>query len=356
MHTEVTSDFIRNLPLLTDLSENYIGEIVHNARIESFEKGTFLFRRGKPLDIVYFLLEGSVDLVDYQYNCSLVSSDSERALAPLANGRVPTESAMANSDIKVLAVDYELLDLCLAWASAQPVDSSPQKSAPESPGNEEFNLRAAVVDVEEDADWFCHLLTSPSFKRLPPSTITELFTRFEAIPVKAGDVVLKEGEEGDYFYVVEKGGVNISDVSGQVNIELKPGEFFGEEALLSRSPRNATAVVTQDGILQRLTSGEFQKLLNEPAQTSVSLDEVDITDESNCILDVRLPIECKLMPGSCDINIPLNRLRDRIPELDKDLLYLISDNAGRRSQVGVFLLVQSGCKAALLKASPDAID
>jgi CRP-like cAMP-binding protein len=55
-----------------------------------------------------------------------------------------------------------------------------------------------------------------------------------------GDVILREGERGDTFYLIMIGGVRVSIASGQELARLGQGAFFGEMAMLNSEPRTAT--------------------------------------------------------------------------------------------------------------------
>ncbi len=65
-----------------------------------------------------------------------------------------------------------------------------------------------------------------------------------------GDVVFREGDEGDSLYIVREGGVHIRK-SGEfhttVLAECGPGEMFGELALIDTQPHSASAVASEDG-------------------------------------------------------------------------------------------------------------
>ena len=70
------------------------------------------------------------------------------------------------------------------------------------------------------------------------------FSRF-AKKYEPGQVIITEFEPGDRFYLIQKGNVQlVKCVNGQnKNLDiLKPGEFFGEMAILDNSPRSATCL------------------------------------------------------------------------------------------------------------------
>jgi CRP-like cAMP-binding protein len=58
-----------------------------------------------------------------------------------------------------------------------------------------------------------------------------------------GQVVFREGDHGDRFYVIESGSASVT-IDGRPVRELGPGDFFGEIALLTDVPRTATVTAT----------------------------------------------------------------------------------------------------------------
>jgi rhodanese-related sulfurtransferase len=194
------------------------------------------------------------------------------------------------------------------------------------------------------------LLSTPLFRQVPPAHIQQLFTRFHSQAVKAGDAVIKEGEEGDYFYVVEQGHAQVSSVAGHIDVVLAPGDYFGEEALVGNTKRNATITMSTDGQLMRLGKDDFTTLLHEPVQKYISWDDLqDLNEESYQLIDVRLPIEFRHLHINGSRNMPLMTLRQTLVGLDSELQYVVPDDAGRRTHLAAYLLCQAGLKAIILQ-------
>ena len=164
--------------------------------------------------------------------------------------------------------------------------------------------------------------------------------------VKKGEVIIREGAEGDYYYLVESGKCQVERMIGGVSMtlaELKSGDTFGEEALASEAKRNATVTMKTDGSLLRLSKQDFIALLREPLLRGLSMEQVKQKVLSGAeLIDVRYPSEFQYdkLPGA--INIPLSEIRNAFGALDIDKEYVVYCQSGRRSSAATFLLAQRG--------------
>src|SRR5207245_9652498 len=109
------------------------------------------------------------------------------------------------------------------------------------------------------------LSSIPLFKRLTPEELEQLALGVDQVNFKAEETVFNEQDNGDALYVVDSGLVRIwvldEDVKPVTLAELKPGEFFGELAVLDRGARSTNATAIDDTELHRLSSDDFQKFL-----------------------------------------------------------------------------------------------
>jgi CRP-like cAMP-binding protein len=81
--------------------------------------------------------------------------------------------------------------------------------------------------------------------------------------VSAGDIIFREGEIGDFMYVIVEGEVDI-ELNGVLIEPLTTGDIFGEMALVERTkPRSATAVAKTDCRLAKLSEHTFTFLVQE---------------------------------------------------------------------------------------------
>lgn len=328
------------------LSGQFLSEVAKQARLVSAPKGTMLFKRGKILADHYFLLEGEVDLINNEFGVEKVKSSAERSRRALNTHSPTVVSAVAKTHVRYFTLNID-------WLARQiSAGKSPAPTASNAaPANDNAEAGIEVGELADDQDWMACLLKSPLFSRLPWSQVQELFTRFETIEVRAGEKLIREGARGDYFYVLAEGSALITDRSGSVDLELKEGHYFGEEALISDAPRNASVIMLTNGVVKRLSGEDFCSLVRQSVIQYANWDALEAQKKRIKILDVRLPMEYRAGHIEDSVNVPLSRLRDGLEDLSAGTLYAISDEAGPRADIGVYLLCRAGFDAVVLKSA-----
>ena len=109
------------------------------------------------------------------------------------------------------------------------------------------------------------LLETPMFEKLVPSEIMEIIHIVEVEQYQAGNVVFREGDKGDAWFVLYRGAVEVikQGATGEKKIaELGPQACFGEISILDGSPRSATIRVTEDSVAFRVPREVFGELLD----------------------------------------------------------------------------------------------
>lgn len=103
------------------------------------------------------------------------------------------------------------------------------------------------------------------FEGVEPDLLRQIRKQVDVLEFKSGEVVFHEGDPGDSLYLVGEGSVKISkeDRGGreQVLDYIKPGNFFGEMALLEGKPRSAMATAAEPTLLGAVKEETFQHLL-----------------------------------------------------------------------------------------------
>jgi putative ABC transport system ATP-binding protein len=131
---------------------------------------------------------------------------------------------------------------------------------------------ASEIFVEETVRVIEFLRRCAVFKDVPPATLTDMAQKMVAERFGPGTVIVKQGEEGDKFYLVRKGRIEVRREADGVSTQiatLSAGDYFGEVAIMSGEPRNATIVTLSDAVLYSLKKADFLVAL----QGSPSLDD-----------------------------------------------------------------------------------
>jgi CRP/FNR family transcriptional regulator, cyclic AMP receptor protein len=133
-------------------------------------------------------------------------------------------------------------------------------------------MSADLTKLSEEAQSLARI---PLFKRLEPHELEHLAEDVDQVNYAAGSTIFNEHDLGDGLYVVETGSVRIwvmdEDVSEVTLAELKPGDFFGELAVLDRGERSSSATALTDTHLHKLSSDAFQQFLIEHPDAAVDV-------------------------------------------------------------------------------------
>jgi hypothetical protein len=113
----------------------------------------------------------------------------------------------------------------------------------------------------------------PLFRPLPPQVLERLSRDLVPLDVDAGRVIIGQGDEGDLFYIVSDGQVDVS-VDGRSVATLGGGGFFGEIALLRDVPRTASIVAVTDVHLLGLSREAFLAAVTGSRRASHLADSV----------------------------------------------------------------------------------
>jgi CRP-like cAMP-binding protein len=318
------------------LSESHLRDIAGQIQVLNLAPARVLFKRGEQSQLAYFLISGAVDLIDASFQVRKFPADDDENYLALDNYAEHTVNAISTESSVVYAIERDKLDLLMTWTQA--AESMLEEN-----------------DDSSERDWMDALLTSGLFSQIPPQKIQSLFVKFEEREVKLGEQVIREGESGDTFFVIKQGKAMVTRLQGskqETLAALTTGSLFGEDALISDAPRNATVTMTSDGVLMCLGKDDFRALLQDSVVRHLKEEDVEKMEEDGdraiVLIDVRLPMEFRHDRTSGARNIPLNELRRQIRSLEKDFVYVLCCDGGRRSELGAYLLTEAGLEAYVL--------
>jgi hypothetical protein len=117
------------------------------------------------------------------------------------------------------------------------------------------------------------LRTVPLFAPLSAPVLERLAARLIPIAAAAGTSIVREGERGDRFYVVEMGEVVVTVGGREIEVH-GPGGFFGEVALIRAVPRTATVTALSDVTLYALEREDFLEAVTGQPESAAAADAI----------------------------------------------------------------------------------
>lgn len=326
------------------LSDEALQLAGQQARPLRLEQGRTLFQRGDEDNESYYLLDGEValDAGDDDAPPLIIRAGGDAARHPLARLKPRAYTCVARMPCELVAYADDALDRLVARDQATSYE---------------------VTEFEgDDPSWLFDLLRNQSFTRVPPANLHSLFGRFEPVSAVAGEGVVRQGEAGDYYYLIREGEAEVTrstrDGKSVVLARLGPGQGFGEDALISGEPRNATVRMLGNGLLMRLAASDFRTLLQEPLVQGIAADAAAalVRWRGAVLIDVRMEDEYKQGSLKGSLNLPLYLLRLRAKALDPARPYILFCQTGRRSSTAAFLLAQRGFDAHVLTGGLNAMN
>jgi CRP-like cAMP-binding protein len=261
MSTEVDIHQLMQLSPISSLKKDNLQALVKKTVVKIAQPGELIFKTGDTTKRTFYVLRGSVDLrVDDDTATSIIGGTDEAK--NLLSARLPRQfNAIATTQCEYISVDSDLLDVMLTW---------------DQTGT--YEVGELQNQKEDSDDWMTTLLQTKAFHKIPPANIQAIFMRLQQVTHRAGDVIIKQGNDGDYFYIITRGRCIVTretplNKEGIRLAELEVGDTFGEEALISEAKRNATVYMDTDGALMRLGKDDFHTLLNEPMLEWVNSDD-----------------------------------------------------------------------------------
>jgi hypothetical protein len=330
---------LKGLSPFSALSDANFIKIAARGEIKSQPAGALLFKRFSNDPDSHWLLTGQLNLVNDAFeNRAFTESDSQ-TYGAVDDFQPHTVSAVCEAP-------------CAVFTLSKTVQSEI-----------ETLLEAAASTAENSlsiGNWMERLLSTPLFEFIPPTNIQELFKRFKTRQVTSGEIIIKQGEPGDYFYMIKTGSVSVHvEMNGKVNqvAKLTAGQSFGQDALVSDLPRNATIMATAPCELGMLTEADFEDLLLSPVIEVITPAEIEeavrVQGTRVQILNLYQPDDLQPEAAAEELAIPFMALRNHIREFSKEIVYVVRGPASPKiNLLGAYLLNEAGHTAYVLAADP----
>ncbi|UXI69164.1 cyclic nucleotide-binding domain-containing protein [Tahibacter amnicola] len=331
-----TTDLAKLYPLDSLRPEN-LEQLAREAASEEFGKGAVLFTAGETDEQTIFVLAGRIR-GDYP-DGKIKETDAATLQGRYALGDMQPRrftATVTSISATIVRLDRRYMEKIICWDQLSRAENFKH------------------YDPAPEANrWVFRLLQSRVMHKLPTAGIERMFQRFEQVDVRAGEVIVREGEEADYFYVIKDGAASVSkslETGDSVVAYLVRGDSFGEDALLANTVRNATVTMIKDGKLMRLAKRGFDEVMKPPAVDWLTPGKASIMARQGAVvLDVRMPEEFQQRAIKGAINTPLYTFRETVAEFDRGKKYVIYCNTGERSAAAAFIMSKMGFDAYALQ-------
>ncbi|MFK7915095.1 MAG: cyclic nucleotide-binding domain-containing protein [Pseudomonadales bacterium] len=305
---------LKRLDSFAHLRWNELNTIAQHTQLLSIPRSRWLLRPGRRLTGAYFLARGRLRLWSPERQLAATERSAGQPFYPGAS------AVFALSDVQLLQVDTRPIAFLLESAGAQ----------------------MAGLDISSEP-WLVRFLDSALMRRLDTQRWQRVLRGMSSLSAQRGDTVLREGQPGHHFYVIKQGQAVVH--RGQQSLAyLGSGDFFGEDALIAGTPRNASVTALGTAEFMRLPRGAFLDLLVRGVVPRVQ--RIKAAGTRTRLLNVGVP------PLAGALQLPLHDLRLHCPLLSRDCSYYIVGGAPRARTLAAFLLLQRGFKAWVLQDSP----
>lgn len=342
-HSEEARIIRQLVPLSTLPSKKFVS-LCAQLQLENAEPGQFLFKRGDENSDLFYLLNGSINLQTETFNIETIKAGSDSARFAIAHQIPRKVDAVANGKIQFLRLDANMMKLG------------------QDTSYEENESTMMVEELEDNDDWMTTLLKSPIFRALPPANLQKILMSLHQITYNAGDVIIRQGEPGDYYYIIKKGQALISrkpspNAKDIKLVKLSDLDTFGEDALISGEPRSTTITAITELSLLRLAKEQFVNLIKLPTLKYINIKELaEYLKRGAELIDVRGADEFKASHLANSINVPFFSLRMYLKTLNRQHPIIVVCQDGRISEMAAFILQQNKFNALILKNGISALD
>jgi rhodanese-related sulfurtransferase len=327
---EPVTSKLKRARLFAHLPDDAVAGLVERPGVATGDAGHNVSARQGDLVV---LLEGGLEMGDGGPHAATFRVD-EAAPDPAILYTIPANASLRLTRPSVyLVIDGQRLDDVLS-------------------GRHEAKSLATLGD--EVRERVAGLITADPFKPLSIEALCRCAEAMEVQDVAPGEDVIRQGDKGDYFYVIASGAAEVlRSEAGKAPAKLAtlgPGASFGEEALLKGEPRNATVRMPEGGRVLKLAKADFDRFLKTELLQEIAPEEALRRLKGNAaLIDCRFEEEWELWRLRNARLIPLEEIRERSQGLDKAREYIVYCRTGRRSRAAAFLMRQAGLNALSLK-------
>lgn len=336
----ITADMIKHYPIFSNLSGQSLEEVARLVTEVNFPAGTIIIKQNTPPDYYYFVVKGEVEVTKRN------KFGQEAKICILGKGEGFGEMALLTSTHRQNTVTAQT-EVTL-WSLS--------KKDFEKTVIMESSFKWMMENKIKDYKQYNHLKTLQPLALIDSEKMPALRSKMTEKEYKAGDTIITQDEKPDAYYIIRSGSVSVfkkkdPDEDFKLVDTLMEGQGFGEESIIREENRNATVKANVDCTLLVIDKDDFNKVLKSSFIDFTFPEDVFEEEwQKYVFIDARIPPEYEELHIEGAINIPLEQLRHRFNELDKEQEYLTYCTNDSRGMAAAFLLSSMGFKARNLRS------
>jgi cAMP-dependent protein kinase regulator len=240
---------LKKVYFLRDLDDEALSAVQSVCSLRTFSKGDKIIEEGEESYSIFIIIDGKVHVYKRDISGAMkfmdeLGSGNFFGEISFLTGKPRTATVVAAEDCTLYEIskdDMERLE-----------ESYPQ-------------IKSVLVDFYKIRILDSLIAFSPLFSELDADDRKYVLTKFKPDIYQPNQVIIQEGTEGDFLFVIKSGKVLVKtkDIKGrEIKLaELGPGDFFGEVALITNTPRTATVVaITKVGVL-KMSKEDFLEII-----------------------------------------------------------------------------------------------
>jgi CRP-like cAMP-binding protein len=249
-------ELLETVPFLSHLSTDVLLRLAELGRLVALPSGRPVMIQGEAGNEMALLVEGQVEVFRDE------PTGLRRSIARLEPGSVFGEQAVfrhTNRTATVLTTENSVLLFVSRTDFERALRLSPD------------SIAADPAELADQLAASSSLSSSPLFRDVPSEALSAFVRSGEIVHHQAGHVIVREGDRDDSLYIIIRGSVSVSQDQRSI-ATLPQGNCFGEIAVLTGAPRNATVTATGPVCLLRLSRDIFWKAITSHAGLAVRIE------------------------------------------------------------------------------------
>ncbi len=242
---------LKQIPLFSALNNEELKEVAKHLKLEKFPANRNIVTQGEEGDKFYTIRSGWANVIYEEKSglehiiVELGPGDCFGEIALIENVK-RTATVRSKTEIELISLDKETFRKYFV---------------------ETFGTGEKITFIIRTSQF---LRKMPLFSDFSSKELLEIVSKMQPLEVSAGTTIIKQGDIGDKFYLLQEGEVEVilEQITDEGYKEIKlaelgPGSYFGEIALLKNVPRTASVRAKTDCRLLWLDKENFLKIFRE---------------------------------------------------------------------------------------------